>query len=112
MAISPVSALNAYAAAAQAGQGVSSGAGGPGGLGRSGGASPISDFAALLENSVAGAEAQLNNAEQLSAQAAVGKAELVDVVTAIAAAETSLETMLAVRDEVIRAYQDIMKMPI
>ena len=106
MAISPISALNAYAAAARAGQGA------PGGASGAGGASPLSDFAALLENTVTGAEQKLNAAEQLSAQAAVGKAELVDVVTAIAAAETSLETMLAVRDEVIRAYQDILRMPI
>jgi flagellar hook-basal body complex protein FliE len=106
MAITPVSALNAYAAAARAGQSA------PGASGGAGGASPLSEFASLLEGSVKSAETQMNNAEQLTAQAAVGKAELVDVVTAIAAAETSLETMLAVRDEVIRAYQDIMRMPI
>ncbi len=41
-----------------------------------------------------------------------GNAELIDVVTAISAAEASLETMLAVRDQVIAAYQEIMRMPI
>ena len=41
-----------------------------------------------------------------------GKAELVDVVTAVASAQTSLETAMAVRDEVIAAYQEIMRMPI
>ena len=112
MAINPLSALSAYAQAASAG-GQTAGLGGglAAGLG-GGGAAPVSDFGALLESSVAGMEAQLGRAEGLSGQAAVGQAELVDVVTAIAAAETSLETMLAVRDEVIRAYQDIMKMPI
>jgi len=48
---------------------------------------------------------------QMSAQVQ-GKAELVDVVTAISAAETSLETVMAVRDQVISAYQEIMRMPI
>ena len=48
---------------------------------------------------------------QMSAQVQ-GKAELVDVVTALAAAETSLETVMAVRDQVISAYQEIMRMPI
>jgi flagellar hook-basal body complex protein FliE len=41
-----------------------------------------------------------------------GKAELIDVVTAISAAEASLETVIAVRDQVISAYQEIMRMPI
>ena len=41
-----------------------------------------------------------------------GKAELIDVVTSISAAEASLETVMAVRDQVISAYQEIMRMPI
>ena len=34
------------------------------------------------------------------------------VVTAVASAQTSLETAMAVRDQVIAAYQEIMRMPI
>lgn len=112
MAINPMSALNAYSAASAAATGGAGGSLMPNGARAAGGPSAIGDFASLLENSVAGAEMQLGRAETLSAQAAMGQAELVDVVTAISAAEASLETMLAVRDEVIRAYQDIMKMPI
>lgn len=41
-----------------------------------------------------------------------GQADLVSVVTAIASAEASLETVVAVRDQVIAAYQEIMRMPI
>ena len=41
-----------------------------------------------------------------------GRAELIDVVTAVASAQSSLETALAVRDQVISAYQEIMRMPI
>ncbi len=48
---------------------------------------------------------------QMAAHTA-GKAELVDVVTAVASAEASLETVMAVRDQVIAAYQEIMRMPI
>jgi flagellar hook-basal body complex protein FliE len=47
----------------------------------------------------------------MAAQVA-GKAELIDVVTAISSAEASLETVMAVRDQVISAYQEIMRMPI
>jgi flagellar hook-basal body complex protein FliE len=41
-----------------------------------------------------------------------GKAELVDVVTSLASAQESLETAIAVRDQVIAAYNQIMAMPI
>ena len=40
------------------------------------------------------------------------QAELVDVITAVNAAEMTLETVMAVRDQVIQAYQDIVRMPI
>ena len=41
-----------------------------------------------------------------------GKGSLIDVVTAVTSAEASLETVMAVRDQVIQAYQEIMRMPI
>lgn len=41
-----------------------------------------------------------------------GKADVVDVVTAVAETEVALETMVAVRDRVISAYEEIMRMPI
>ena len=48
---------------------------------------------------------------QMTAQVQ-GKGNLVDVVTAISSAETSLQTVIAIRDQVIAAYQQIMNMPI
>ncbi len=53
-----------------------------------------------------------NNSEKTAISAMAGKAELVDVVTAISAAEVTLETVVAVRDKVIGAYNEIMRMPI
>ena len=41
-----------------------------------------------------------------------GRAQLVDVVTAVSSAQASLETVMAVRDQVISAYKEIMAMPI
>ena len=41
-----------------------------------------------------------------------GKANVVDVVTAVAEPEVALETMVSVRDRVIAAYEQIMRMPI
>ena len=43
---------------------------------------------------------------------AAGKANMVDVVTAVAETETAVQTMVSVRDKVIAAYEDILKMPI
>ncbi len=51
-------------------------------------------------------------AEAQALAAASGKADIVDVVTAVAESEAALETLVAVRDRVIAAYEDIMRMPI
>jgi flagellar hook-basal body complex protein FliE len=70
------------------------------------------DFANLVQNAVSQTAAALNAGEAAAAQVAAGDANLVDVVTAVSAAEASLETALAVRNKVIEAYQEIMRMPI
>ncbi|MBA4209187.1 MAG: flagellar hook-basal body complex protein FliE [Parvibaculum sp.] len=41
-----------------------------------------------------------------------GGGNIVDVVTAVAEAESTLQTVVTVRDKVITAYQEIMRMPI
>lgn len=50
--------------------------------------------------------------EALAMKAIAGKADLADVVTAVTHAETALSTVVSIRDKVITAYQDILKMPI
>ncbi len=50
--------------------------------------------------------------ERLTAAAIQDKAELTDVVVAIANAEVTLQTVVAVRDRIISAYQEILRMPI
>jgi flagellar hook-basal body complex protein FliE len=69
-------------------------------------------FGEILKGAMNDALQASKNAEvQMKAQVQ-GKADLVDVVTAISSAETSLQTVMAVRDQVISAYQQIMQMPI
>ena len=75
-------------------------------------AAPGSSFGDMLSgvmkdmvNSGRAAEAKTNAVAQ-------GKGDLVDVVTAVNSAEVTLETVVAIRDRVISAYQDIMRMPI
>ena len=43
---------------------------------------------------------------------AAGKANMIDVVTAVAETETTVQTLVSVRDKVIAAYEDVLKMPI
>lgn len=54
----------------------------------------------------------LQAGEKASAQAIIGKASLTDVVQATTAAELTMQTVVAVRDKMLGAYQDIMRMPI
>jgi len=43
---------------------------------------------------------------------AAGKANIVDVVTAVAETEVAIDTLVSVRDKVVAAYEEIMRMPI
>ena len=69
-------------------------------------------FAELLQSVVSQTAEQTRGAEVQMAQNVQGQGNLIDVVTSISAAEASLETVLAVRDQVISAYKEIMAMPI
>ena len=69
-------------------------------------------FADLLQDVATQSVDSMRAGETASLQAAGRQAELVDVVTAVTNAEVSLQTVVAVRDRVIQAYQDIVRMPI
>ncbi len=105
--INPLDAAKAYAA-------VQKGMGAATGLteGQQVGAVNGGGFGELLKTVMNDAVRTSKVAETQMAAQVQGRAELVDVVTAVSAAEASLETVLAVRDQVISAYQEIMRMPI
>ena len=104
----PTAAANAYAALARLTNPVAEAGKGLGGDGAESGAS----FGSLLKNAL-GAIAESGRASDQQAKAAVtGKANIVDVVTAVAETEVAIETLVSVRDRVITAYQDILQMPI
>lgn len=69
-------------------------------------------FTDLVKSAVNDAVTSSRTAESKMIGQAQGKVELVDAVTAISSAQSSLETVLAIRDQVIGAYQQIMQMPI
>ena len=101
--ITPLAAAKAYASA----QGAAS-VSGTGAAGAAAGPSFADLHKGAIDNTVQSSKA----AEAQMAAQVQGKAELIDVVTSVAAAEASLETVMAVRDQVIAAYQEIMRMPI
>jgi flagellar hook-basal body complex protein FliE len=73
---------------------------------------PVQSFAALLADNLTAAVEAGQRSETAARQAAVGAADLQDLVAAVNAAELSLQSVVAVRDRIIGAYQDILRMPI
>ena len=102
-----LAALQAYQAAARANQVTGGGSVSP-----AANPSELVDFGGLVTDALVQAQGTVQNAEQASAASVVGQADLVDVVTAVSAAEVTLETVVAVRDQVVKAYQEILRMPI
>jgi flagellar hook-basal body complex protein FliE len=105
----PISATSAYAAIQKMGGSaaalkIASPAAAEGGGGEA--------FANLVKQVVGNTADSARKAEAKMQAATAGKADLVDVVTAVAESEAALETLVAVRDRVIAAYEEIMRMPI
>jgi flagellar hook-basal body complex protein FliE len=69
-------------------------------------------FGAMVSNMLSDGVAATRQAEVASAGAVTRTSDLVSVATAVNNAEITLETIVAVRDRMISAYQDIMRMPI
>ncbi len=103
MSFTALQALKAYGQAANA---VKAG-------GEEGGApAKGADFGAMVRDALENATASTAKAEQMTMASAAGKVDMINVVSAINDAEMTLQTVVAVRDEVIRAYQDLLRMPI
>src|SRR3981081_1311233 len=101
---SPTIAANAYAALARmteigAGAGKASEAGGQ-------------SFGAMLKDAIGSVMGSGKKADGQTMAIASGEANVMDVVTAVAETDVAVSTLVSVRDRVIQAYEDIMKMPI
>ena len=70
------------------------------------------DFGKMLQGALEQTYNSTKTAENTMVAQQQGKAELIDAVTAVSSAETSLQSVIAIRDQVISAYQEIMRMPI
>jgi flagellar hook-basal body complex protein FliE len=69
-------------------------------------------FGDILKDVIAAVSQSTHKSDVQAQAAATGKANMVDVVTAVAETETTIQTLVSVRDKVIAAYEDILKMPI
>ena len=105
MAVLPAAAAAAYQAVAKMGVGAAPTPGVvpadlPGGFGE------------FLSDALKDSVTTIKQGEKMASQQVAGKADIVDVVNAVNAAEITLDTVVAVRDKVVAAYQSIMNMPI
>ena len=102
MAVTPLAATRAYSAAARLTELAGSAA--PEKAGQ--------NFGELVNASLHSVVDAGRQADTASQKFLTGKADVVDVVTAVAELQTTFDTMVAIRDRVVSAYEDIMKMPI
>ena len=100
----------AAAAYANAARGLTGGA--PSAKAQTTQASLAGGFQQALESAAGQAIDTLKASDAASMEAIAGRAQLSDVVTAVTNAEVTLQTVVAVRDKVIAAYQEILRMPI
>ena len=99
----PTVAANAYASLAkiidQTGAGKGAATGGP-------------SFSAVLKDAIGNVVEAGKKSDAQSMAMASGKANVMDVVTAVAETDVAVSTLVSVRDRVIQSYEDIMRMPI
>jgi flagellar hook-basal body complex protein FliE len=102
----PAVAAAAYRAAAQAATPVASAGIAPANVA---GAGNFSDF---LSGAVKDSINTIRSGEKAAQAQVTGGANIVDVVNSVNQAELTLDTVVAVRDKVVSAYQSILNMPI
>ena len=106
----PTIAANAYAALAKIRDSAANIAGAAGAAGGTQEAGP--NFGSILKDVIDAVSAAAQKSDVQAQAVAAGKANMVDVVTAVAETETAFQTLVSVRDKVIAAYEDVLKMPI
>ncbi len=70
------------------------------------------DFGAAMKTAATRAVETVSDAERMSAAAAQGKASVKDTVHALVEAEMTVQAIVSVRNKLVEAYQEIMRMPI
>ena len=105
----PLAAAGAYASTARLAANPSTAL-----AGLTGGAdhkSPAS-FTSVLKEAMDAVQETGRKSDAQSKGLVTGKSNMVDVVTAVSETEVAIDAVVAVRDKVIAAYEEIMRMPI
>ncbi len=76
------------------------------------GGGETASFGEALSRAVQNAVSTSREAEAASARGLMGEGSVTDLVVAVGRAELTLQTAVAVRDRVVAAYQEVMRMPI
>ena len=69
-------------------------------------------FGAVLKDAIGSVMDAGRKSDAQTVAMASGKANVMDVVTAVAETDVAVSTLVSVRDRVIQSYEDIMKMTI
>ena len=77
-----------------------------------GGEAEGQSFGSMLKEALGGVMDAGHKSDAQVRALAAGKANLVDVVTAVSETEVAIDAVVSIRDKVIQSYEDIMKMPI
>jgi flagellar hook-basal body complex protein FliE len=75
-------------------------------------ATGAADFTSMLKEAMTSVQDMGHKSDAQSRALAAGKANMVDVVTAVSETEVAIDAVVAVRDRVISAYEEIMRMAI
>ncbi|MGV8833050.1 MAG: flagellar hook-basal body complex protein FliE [Devosia sp.] len=70
------------------------------------------NFADMLASQVQGVVETGKTSDKMAMDMVNGKANVVDMVTALSESQMAIESMVTIRDRVISAYEEIMRMPI
>ena len=105
--VTPSHAAQAYRSVAGTSDAAGTAAGGT-----AAGGTAAGGFGEALGKALGGVVDTARDAEGKATSALSGNGSLTDVVSAVSRAELALQTTVAIRDKVVAAYQDIMRMPI
>lgn len=75
-------------------------------------AAPAGDFRSMVTHAAQSSLETLRRSELMTARGVAGTADVQDVVQAAAAAELTVQTMTQLRDKVVSAYMDVLRMAV
>ncbi len=101
--VRPDQAISAYQRAAGSG---------PSNVGGTGGGGVAESFGAMLDRTLSSAVALGHAADASATRAVMDGGDVTHVVTAVSQAQLALQEVVSVRDKVVQAYQEVMRMAI